>query len=42
MLVCEAEFYKDIKEIRVYIKAVALNLKDISETLAEMYTNKKD
>ena len=37
----EATFYEDIHQMRVYLKAIALNLKDISETLAEQYTNQK-
>ena len=34
MLVCEVQFYKDIKDIKLYLKAIALNLKDIAEIQA--------
>ena len=34
MLVCEVEFYKDIKDIKIYLKAIAMNLKDIAEIQA--------
>lgn len=34
MLVCEKEFYDDIKQIKLYLKAIALNLKDLTEIQA--------